>query len=125
VHYLAAVMFVRWQQIKRGGNEHWGAVLVSSARVKGKPKQTHIGNLGWILKTDVPVGAGRTRFWAHVLAQLEALGVPAAERFKIEAAVALRVPRPTATQLRAYARSLQHIHMLEVKLAEARKRLQG
>ena len=108
-------MFIRWQQIKRGKDEHWGAVLVSSARVKGKPKQRHIGNLGWIQKTEVPVGAGRARFWGDVLTALEKLEVPAAERRKLEAAVALKVP-PTAAQRRDYAELRRRVQKLEREL---------
>ena len=109
-------MFIRWQQIKRVKDEHWGAVLVSSARLNGKPKQTHIGNLGWIKRTDVPRGTACAHFWANVLAALKKLGVPEAERRKIEAAVALRVPRPTATQLRDYAELRRRMLKLERKL---------
>jgi hypothetical protein len=125
-------MFIRWQQIKRGKNEHWGAVLASSARVNGKPKQTHIANLGWIQKTEVPVGAGRARFWEDVLAALEKLEVPAAERRKLEAAVALKVPPPTAAQRRDYAELRRRVlklerklHTLERDLKEAYKLLRG
>src|SRR5215472_10796538 len=83
-------MYVRWQHRKRASS----AILVETARVKGKPTQRHLAYLGGI--ADATDSAQRHRFWASVLAVLARLGnqITPAQRKAIIAALATRAPGP-------------------------------
>jgi hypothetical protein len=94
-------MYVRWQERKQqDGMTHWTAVLAKSIWVKGKPKQQHVASLGGITKTEAKTDAARYEFWLNALEKLSTLS-PSDQR-KIEAALVLRVPRPTDLQLKKY-----------------------
>jgi hypothetical protein len=103
-------MFVRWQHRKKtrpmffgrgrthdGGDVRWTAILAESVRIDGKPRQRHIAYLGGYYEND---GIGdREEFWKTVTAHLDRLGLSPAERKKIEADIARKIPRPTKRQL--------------------------
>lgn len=108
-------MFIRWQR-KSGSawsrSQHrrirWTrhrAILVESIRVGGKPRQRHIAFVASFARdrltaSDQVDDFERVAFWRDARARLDALGnrVTAADRSKIEAALAEHVPPPTPAQ---------------------------
>jgi len=109
-------MFVRWQNsetvAKRkqpGKVNRCRAILVESVRVDGKPKQQYIAFLASFepdvvaIKRDMPEWRQRRqfgaqcRFWRQLNKRLNRLGnrISLDDRHKIEAALAIRVPRPS------------------------------
>ena len=112
-------MYVRWQSRKRRTDPpgmqavHWAAVLVENSRVNGKPVQQHIAYLGGISITggdfegdedDLKYSINqRGVFWLRVFEKLDQLGkrMSVEVRRRIEASVALRVPRPTKAEFTA------------------------
>jgi hypothetical protein len=106
-------MHVRWQYRRRRsrlGREpevHWAAILVGNKRVKGKPTQRHLAYLVGFTEgriKGVHGVAARCNAWDRVLDCLDGLKIDAADRKKIEAAIAGRLPRPTASQYRKSAK---------------------
>lgn len=73
----------------------WTAILVESVRVDGEPRQRHIAFLASITDSRIAVDNQRRYFWDHVYDRLDHLGnrIPLEDRKKIEAAIALKVPR--------------------------------
>ena len=111
------LMFVRWQhrwhtlqsRWEDYPDVHWSAILVESKRISGKPKQRHVAYLAGFTEGEIRGRSGsavRCRVWDEVSAHLDLFGdrITAANREKIEAAIAMKVPRPTPTAYRANAR---------------------
>jgi hypothetical protein len=75
----------------------WAAVVVESVRVNGKPRQRHISYLASTTESRIAVVHQRRYFWDEVLDGLDRLGnrMSIEDRKRIEAAVALKVPRLT------------------------------
>ena len=78
---------------------HWAAIVVESVRINGKPTQRHVAYLAGITESRM---AGvhvhpRRYFWDDVLDGLDRLGnrMSISDRKRIEAAIALKVPRLT------------------------------
>jgi hypothetical protein len=108
-------MFVRWQSRQRerapfgfgrGGDTHWRAIVVESARIAGKPKQRHIAYLVGFTESAIEIEAQRCHLWDHISARLDQLGnqITPDDREKIEASVAAKVQRPTAAEYKKVAR---------------------
>ena len=114
-------MYVLWQHRRRnqielgGGPEvHWSATLVENERVDGQPKQRHVAFLTGFNESAVKILDRRCRIWDQVSETLDWLGIKAMmpgerrltaeEREKIEAAIAMKVPRPTAAEYKDNAR---------------------
>ena len=106
-------MFVVWRRRTKRGRQ-WPedrdarleARLVEGMRIDGKPRQRFIVYIGSI---EEPYDSGdRVDFWdvaSHVLDHLgNRIG---AERSKIEASLAAKVPRPTAKERRTYVPRLE------------------
>jgi hypothetical protein len=113
-------MYVRWQwkyQMKWGGGwrrhssrqigpfDLFGyapsaagyVVLVESVKgADGKPRQRHIAYLGSVRREEEQNDRYRALWWQHMSAKLDSLGnrIPHDERPRIEAALAMKVPRP-------------------------------
>ena len=108
-------MYVRWQYRWRNhtafgprgeADVHWSAILVENERVKGQPKQRHIAYLAGFTESAVKVDPQRCHIWDGVSEALDRLSnrITEAERKKIEAAIAAKVPRPTAADYKDIAR---------------------
>ena len=106
-------MFVRWRQRnhasfggRRRGDTHWRAILVQSARVNGKPTQRHIAYLAGFTESAIEIDAQRCHLWDHISERLDRLGnqITPDDREKIEAAIALKVQRPSAAEYKEIAR---------------------
>jgi hypothetical protein len=101
-------MFVRWQY--RSGSKAWrkgawSAILVESKRVDGVPRQQHVAYLGGITVEYLKVDAQRCYFWDEINKHLDRLGNRiAGERSKIEASIALKVPRASPEEYKEIAR---------------------
>src|SRR5262245_16706435 len=102
-------MFVRWQKRKRqrpkyrahrGVDYHWRAILAESYTVDGEPRQRHIAYLGGITDSELDTICIRGRFWHTLKFKLDRLAkhIPPAERQRIEAAVAAKVPPISAAE---------------------------
>ena len=93
-------MYVKWQRRPRkrvGGSPLLTAVLVESRRVDGNPRQKHVAYLASIRERFIGVSQGRhDGFWESVDAGLDALGLDADSRDRVEASVAEKVPRVAA-----------------------------
>ena len=92
-------MYVRWQRrgrVRRAKSPLLTAVLVESRRVDGKPRQRVVAYLGGIREAHVDERerAHRT-FWRGVDDRLDALGLDAEARARVEASVESRVRRVT------------------------------
>jgi hypothetical protein len=104
-------MFVRWQSRGKSNSDYsgdsWSAILVESKRINGKPQQRHVAYLGGISAEKLKVDAQRCYFWDKVTERLNKLGEQiAADRSKIEAAISIKVPRPTDAEYKAAARGV-------------------
>jgi hypothetical protein len=114
-------MFIRWQSRKRtkpafgryrdaDGNRlsdtHWQAVLVESKRVDGKPRQQHVASIVGFSESQTKIDMQRCYIWKTVDERLKRLSnrITQADRERIEAAVAARVPRPTPEEEKEAAR---------------------
>jgi hypothetical protein len=97
-------MFVRWiSRARRTGWEgpdvHHRAILIEAVRIDGKPRQRHIAYL--IGFTESRARTHRVNIWDEIAERLDKLGERiTTDRKKIEAAVAMRLPRPTAAERR-------------------------
>ena len=94
-------MFVRWKRRPAAGGVLLSAVLVSSRRVDGRPRQRIVGYLGSVRDVHLADSRRRERFWRGADARLEGLGLAPAERRAVEARLLATVPRPTAAELAA------------------------
>jgi hypothetical protein len=110
-------MFVRWiERPSKSEGLHFtalSALLVESKRINGVPRQRHIGYLGGI--TDEQIGDLQSRcyFWDQVVAAFDKLDakVKPEDRLRFEAAIAARVPRPSADEYDEY-RATAHERVL-------------
>jgi hypothetical protein len=98
-------MFIRWQYkqtVQKWTNKpetRMVAVLVESVRINGQPRQRHIAYLGHYWPRH---GAyGRKWFWENADAKLDQLNLTPADRHRLEAALALKLPRPTTQEIQA------------------------
>jgi hypothetical protein len=104
-------MFIRWQSHRSKGGSYRSkttrvrAVLTASVSVDGKSRQRYVAVIGSFIAERLDVEA-RRGFWitAH-----ERLSIYANddERSKIEAALARRVPPPTAAEEAAWQRQAE------------------
>jgi hypothetical protein len=80
-----------------GLDVRWSAVIVESVRVNGKPRQRYVSHLASITESRIEVVHQRRYFWDAVLDGLDRLGnrMSVEDRQRIEAAIALKVPRLT------------------------------
>jgi hypothetical protein len=81
------------------------AQLVTSERVNGQPRQRVIAYLGSYQDTPMPanwVGRMHFDFWRTAERRLAEVGVSDTDKARIRAALAKRVPRPTAAEVAAY-----------------------
>jgi hypothetical protein len=89
----------------------WSVILVESVRVDGKPRQRHVAYLGGITESAIQITAQRLYFWEAVLDGLDRLHnrMSIADRRKIEAAIALKVPRLTREEHEASIANITQI----------------
>ncbi len=108
-------MYVRWQHRRRrhspfGGwdeaDVHWSAIVVENVRVNGRPKQQHIAYVAGFTESAIKIPAQRCHIWDRISETLDQLAnrINADERKKIEVAIAIVVPRPTAAEYKDIAR---------------------
>ena len=106
-------MFVVWRRRTKRGRQgpedrdaRLEARLVEGIRIDGKPRQRFIVYIGSI---EEPYDSGdRVDFWDVASHVLDLLGNRiGAERSKIEASLAAKVPRPTAKEHRTYVPRLE------------------
>ena len=96
-------MFIRWQKHRSGGRRYsrettrFRAILLESVRVDGKWRHRHVACIGSFVVERLDVEA-RRNFWKAADKRLS-IYVNNDERRKIEAALARRVPPPTAAAL--------------------------
>lgn len=103
----ARYKFVNTRRATNEQDVHWAVILVESVRVDGKPRQRHVAYVGGITESAIEIDIQRCHFWDQISARLDALGnqMTTADREKIEAAIAEKVPRPTPDQYKDAARS--------------------
>jgi hypothetical protein len=80
------------------------AVVVKCRRHNGRPRQTVISYLGAIQAAHIELASVRSAFWRAAGRRLDALGLDPGIRQKLEASIAVRVPRPTPAELGAQDR---------------------
>jgi hypothetical protein len=109
-------MFIRWQKRNRrrsvygrtdkGGDVHWQAILAETRRVDGRPVQRHIAVVAAFVESQLPIDAQRGFIWEDIDNRLDRLGnqITKAERKRIEAVIATKVPRLSRRQYTAIAR---------------------
>jgi hypothetical protein len=75
----------------------WATILVENKRVNGKPRQRHVAFLASVTDSQIEVIHQRRYFWDNVLDTLDRLDnrLSRDDRKRIEAAIALKVPRLT------------------------------
>jgi len=100
-------MFVRWtSRAKRTGWEgpdvHHRAILVEAVRIDGKPRQRHVAYLIGFTESRARTAHGRVNIWDEIAERLDQLDdrITAIDRKKVEAAVAMKLPKPTAAERR-------------------------
>jgi hypothetical protein len=104
-------MFVRWQSRRRRRSQfgsweeddvRWSAILVEAVRIGGKPRQRHVLYLIGFTESAAKIARQRVNLWDEIAERLDKLGdrITLADRKKIEAAVAAKLPRPTAAERR-------------------------
>jgi hypothetical protein len=73
----------------------WGAAIVESTRINGKPRQRHIAWVASITESQIGIVHQRRYFWDEVYDRLDRLEnrLSIEERRRIESAIALKVPR--------------------------------
>jgi hypothetical protein len=78
-----------------GQDVRWEAVLVESPWIDGRTRQRHIAVLGSITESQIDVASQRRYFWEAIGKRLDKLGkrITPIDRKKIEATIALKVPR--------------------------------
>ncbi len=117
-------MYVKWQRRPRkrtDGSPLLMAVLVESHRVDGKPRQRVVAYLAGIRERFVGEREDKhDEFWRSVDAHLDALGLDAETRARIEASIAKRVARVT-TKSRAEYESMMTSRELSIATEAARR----
>jgi hypothetical protein len=99
-------MFVRWKRYARKREKYRKdeprtllvATLVQSERRDGKPRHKLVAYLGSIREERMEEERTKKWFWQAADRALEELALPAAERQRIEEALASRVRRPDAAK---------------------------
>lgn len=78
-----------------GQDVRWTAVIVESVRIDGKPRQKHVAWLASITESRIEIDHQRRYFWDAAYERLDQLGnrISIDDRQRIEASVALKVPR--------------------------------
>ena|SRR6476660_5607119 len=78
-----------------GQDVRWTAILVEGKRIDGRPCQKHIARLASITESRIEVVHQRRYFWDEVHERLDQLGnrISLYDQRRIEAAIALKVPR--------------------------------
>ena len=108
-------MYIRWQSRRRQQSQFgkwtetdtgWSAIIVENTRVGGKPVQRHIAYLVGFTESAIKIAPQRCYLWDGITARLDQLGnqITPADRAKIEAAIAKKIPRPTAAEYKDAAR---------------------
>jgi hypothetical protein len=110
-------MFIRWIERPHNLERHpyrsegshgsgLSCILAETKRIKGKPKQRHLAYLGGIRTIGIANDFQRCFFWDSVTAAFDRLHnkVKPEDRKRFEAAIAARVPRPSASLYKATAR---------------------
>ena len=92
-----------------GQDVHWKAVLVEKTRIDGKPRQQHIAMLASITESRIEIDHQRRYFWDAVYERLDQLDnrISIDDRRRIEAAVALKVPRLSREEHEASVKSCE------------------
>jgi hypothetical protein len=101
-------MFIRWTSRARRTSEfgpnrwaepdvHHRAILVKAVRIDGKPRQRHVCYLVGFTESRARTAHQR---WNEISERLDKLGDRITDRDKIEAAVAMKLPKPTAAERR-------------------------
>ena len=98
-------MFIRWQKYRSVALWHRGkppikrvkAILVETVRIDGKPRQKHVAFIASYEANKLDQISTRSTFWRHARQRLDQIGnqITPADRSKIEAALAQRVPPTT------------------------------
>ena len=108
-------MFIRWieRPSKTPGYDATALslILAETKRIDGKPRQRHLAYLGGITDDQIKSPGSRCTFWDSVTAAFERLGnqVTPSDRQRFEAAIAERVPCPSAKDYKAVERE-RHEH---------------
>ena len=108
-------MFIRWQSSQGQKSQSspdgildigWTAILAESYSVDGDPRSRLIAYLGSITESSIKIDPQRCHFWDRVTRALDRLGdqVSDDDRAQIEAAIAVKVPRPSLAEYRDIAR---------------------
>jgi len=108
-------MFIRWQSSQGQKSQSspdgildigWTAILADSYSVDGDPRPRLIAYLGSITESSIKIDPQRCHFWDRVTRALDRLGdqVSDDDRAQIEAAIAVKVPRPSLAEYRDIAR---------------------
>ena len=98
-------MFIRWQKCRSVARwqspiTRFKAVLFEEVRIDGKPRQKHIASIASFEEGKLDQISARSGFWRHARKQLDRIGnkITPADRSKIEAALAQRVPPTTPAE---------------------------
>jgi hypothetical protein len=94
-------MHLRWQsrRLKRtDGDTSWSPIIVESRRINGKPTQRYVAYLGGYVESESALLARRIEFWGAVDRRLHQLNLSPDDHKKIEAAITLKIRRPTAAE---------------------------
>jgi hypothetical protein len=113
-------MYIRWQSRKRTraefgygrqGDVHWRAILVENKRVNGNPKQEHVAYVIGFTESALAIDTQRCHIWDRVRKCLDRLAnrVTPEDRTKIEAAIAMKVPKPSRAEYKKAARKAAKI----------------
>ena len=91
-----------------GQDVRWTAIVVENKRIDGRPRQQHVASLASITESRMEVVHQRRYFWDEVHDRLDQLGnrISIDDRRRIEAAVALKVPRLSQAEHDA---SIEHV----------------
>jgi len=103
-------MFVRWTSRARRTSEfgpdweepdvHHRAILVEAVRIDGKPRQRHVAHLVGFTESRAQTAHRRVNLWDEISERLDKLGDGITDRDKVEAAVTIKLPKPTAAERR-------------------------
>jgi hypothetical protein len=103
-------MFIRWTSRARRTSEfgpdwwapdvHHRAILAEAVRIDGKPRQRHVAYLVGFTESWARTAHGRVNIWNEISERLDKLGDRITDRDKVEAAVAMKLPKPTAAERR-------------------------
>ena len=98
-------MFIRWQKYRSVALWHRGkppitrvkAILVETVRIDGKPRQKHVAFIASYEANKLDQISTRSTFWRDARQRLDQIGnqTTPADRSKVEAALAQRVPPTT------------------------------